>query len=123
MSTKVFVYGTLRPGQGAFRTFGLDKMAVNHGPDVIRGSMVSMGGFPGVTVGGEGFVKGDVLEISDPAVLSRLDNYEGVDKYNSEHGLYRKETVQTLKGEEVLVYVINDPKFGRPVPSGDWLVR
>lgn len=116
----LFVYGTLRPGNGAHDLFM--SSGVEHiGETRISGRMYSMGGFPGVRLDGRRFhsegdvVTGDLFRITDDNLSSRLDQYEGYPH------LYGRRLVETEQGEDAWVYEINmaPPETSR-IPSGTW---
>ncbi len=115
---KIFTYGTLRKGQGAYFNFGLDKLKYI-GEKHIAGTMYDQGWYPGIRVAYDGETNktfiGDLFEFDDPSVLERLDGYEGCPH------LYTRKLVHTTDGELTYVYEINRPA-NRPVPGGDWLV-
>lgn len=71
----VFVYGSLKSGFGNHPILGDSPLR-----DVTRTvsrnfSMISMGGFPGVSKGGTYNIEGEVYEVTDE-VLARLDRLE-----------------------------------------------
>lgn len=74
--TLIAVYGTLRPGGRAWNAFGLAASMRHVGPARIPGDIVNLGGYPGL-IDGQGEVVGDLLECLEPAVIDRLDEYEG----------------------------------------------
>ncbi len=115
----VFVYGTLRQGEGADLTRWEGTEFVR--PDCINGRLYHLGGFPGVKTEagvfcpGSPSVRGEVFRVNDAGTLSGLDRYEG---YPS---LYDRIQTMTASGETVWVYVYNgfvDDKM--LIASGDW---
>lgn len=118
----IFLYGTLRLGQGAYRTFGLDKALEHVATTTLpNATMVSLGGFPGVKLTSDGpGVVGDLFRIKDASIINRLDGYEG------EGSLYIRQII-TLGGgplsDEPLnayIYEYNHSIDGRPVVT-DWV--
>lgn len=101
----VYVYGTLRPGNGE--------------PFVIPGEIYDLGWYPGLKLLPETdgkFVVAERIEADDER-LAKLDSYEGYYEDDHKHSLYLR--VPFLDG---WVYVYNRPLEGRtPVLSGDWL--
>jgi len=73
----VFVYGTLKPNQGANYMFGETSDDLGEGTSAPVFSMRG-GGFPAVFIEAEGGlpVRGQAYRVDDE-VLSHLDNYEG----------------------------------------------
>lgn len=129
MLNRILVYGTLRVGQGAYDTFGLNKSTAHLGQVRIPGSMWHLGGFPGVTLdGNEEGVLCDVLEITDeaaaPDVISRLDSYEGYRPETPHNSLYLRKVVETSEFGSVSIYEINRDVGGYSrIPGGDWVER
>lgn len=126
MTSKILVYGTLRVGQGAYRTFGLDKSTRHLGTVRIPGSMYHLGGFPGIVLDGDldGFFA-DVLEITDetavPDVLERLDAYEGYRESSPDNSLYLRKEIDVPEYGRASIYEINRDMSARPrVQGGDW---
>jgi gamma-glutamylcyclotransferase (GGCT)/AIG2-like uncharacterized protein YtfP len=147
---KVFVYGTLRTGQGNWkRLLENNPNAEKICDDEIRGFiMYHLGGFPAI-VPVENFqeyneilnnpdshslvtleevseillsneIIGEVFEV-DSYTLQRLDSLEGYRKNGN--GLYNRMEVETEKGHPALVYFMNEePSWKRSlIESGDWL--
>lgn len=120
----VFVYGTLRRGEAndinrllpSPRLLGLAR---------IRGTLYDLGPYPGVVLGGEGWVQGEVYAIS--AELERqLDLIEEVAPVPSGEYMRRHLDVD-LAGQSLhcLVYELAAERVqGRPpIASGDWRQR
>jgi gamma-glutamylcyclotransferase (GGCT)/AIG2-like uncharacterized protein YtfP len=126
---KILVYGTLRVGQGAYQTFGLDKSTVHLGQVRIPGSMYHLGGFPGVVLdGNEEGVLCDVLEITDaaavPEVVRSLDAYEGYRETSPYNSLYLRREVEAGQFGQASIYEINRDMGGRSrITGGDWVER
>jgi len=121
----VFVYGTLRWGQGNWK-WALKDKAKFLGFAHTKGKMYHLGGFPGVRLSDdpEDLVWGEVYEVDD-ATLKTLDRLEGVD-----HGFYnRVETVVTYRNEhagerpeKVYIYEYgNQPNEHNRILTGDWV--
>ena len=120
----VFVYGTLRRGEAN------DINRLQPAPRFvdtarIHGTLYDLGPYPGVILGGEGWVQGEVYAIS-PALERQLDLIEEVAPVPS--GEYaRREVEVQLQGRLLpcLVYEIARERVaGRPrIASGDWLQR
>lgn len=101
----VYVYGTLRPGNGEVH--------------VIPGVIYDLGWYPGLkmlTPDKGKFVIAERLEVDDRR-LEELDAYEGYDRLNPRESLYIR--VPYLDG---WVYIYNrDLDKRQPIPDGDWL--
>jgi gamma-glutamylcyclotransferase (GGCT)/AIG2-like uncharacterized protein YtfP len=71
----VFVYGTLKKGQGNHERCCLDKASfVGNGK--ISGRIYSLGAFPGLKPDNDSKVYGEVYKVDD-TTLARLDRLEG----------------------------------------------
>lgn len=120
----VFVYGTLRRGevndinrlQPAPRYLGAAR---------IRGSLYDLGPYPGVVLGGAGWVQGEVYALT-PELERQLDLIEEVAPVPS--GEYaRRHVAVEVAGQRLpcLVYEIDPQRVqGAPrIASGDWRQR
>ena len=127
MADLVFFYGTLMAGFDRRRRAGIDNKLRYMGRGSIQGSLFDLGLYPGAVPASEGFVWGEVYEITDEAtVLAALDDIEGYRHDDSDRILYRR-----LKAEVALpdgghamawVYFYNAPLGRAPrITSGDYL--
>lgn len=117
MINKVFVYGTLRPGEVLYGNMGDIKH--EHKPGKVRGDLyLNTGGWFPVFKFGDGEVVGDVLIIDKDDLeltLDRLDSVEGTP------WLYTRETIVTADGDECYIYVGNNAQIGAKIESGDFI--
>jgi len=127
---KVFVYGTLRVGEGNWRWLLKEKAGAFHiGSDIIEGfTMINLGAFPALienkTVPEElqnEVIIGDVFEVNDER-LEALDRLEGYPDF------YDRVEVETQNNGKCWVYYHNnvtgkelDSYLDRVISSGDWL--
>jgi gamma-glutamylcyclotransferase (GGCT)/AIG2-like uncharacterized protein YtfP len=120
----VFVYGTLRRGE-ANDINRLRPPPRYLGPARIRGALYDLGPYPGVILGGAGWVWGEIYAIT-PELERQLDVIEDVAPVPSGEYMRRHLDVE-LEGRRVhcLVYEIDAQRVqGRPrIVSGDWLQR
>jgi gamma-glutamylcyclotransferase (GGCT)/AIG2-like uncharacterized protein YtfP len=122
---KLFVYGTLAPGQDAWSV--LEPWATGEGvPDAVLGRLYDTGrGYPAATFssdgdspGGDagGLVHGVVVALAPGrarAALAALDRYEGDE--------YERVTVRTRAGIDVATYAWIAPLTGcRRLDTGRW---
>jgi gamma-glutamylcyclotransferase (GGCT)/AIG2-like uncharacterized protein YtfP len=123
--THLFVYGTLRPGLApaviADAVNGLQVV----GPATVAGRLYGLGAYPGCVLDGAcgRVVHGVLLEIGDPAVLERLDWYEGYAAHDARGSLFTRTTCRAAvaDGGQVFswIYVYNrDVSRARPIESG-----
>jgi gamma-glutamylcyclotransferase (GGCT)/AIG2-like uncharacterized protein YtfP len=117
-----FVYGTLRKGDSNDIT--VLKPAPRYlGRARIKGVMFHLGGYPGVTLGGDKDIVGEVYAVG-AALEAKLDAIES--EYPAQPDEYAKRAIQLKVDDKTLdcfVYEIN-PRFalGKPViASGDWV--
>lgn len=118
----VFVYGTLRRGEPRDINH-LQPVPVFIGDGQISGTLYDLGSYPGVRLGGEHRVQGEVYRIS-PELERQLDAIEEV--WPLQTGEYaRREVVVECKGKALtcLVYEAAEARtLGRGViESGDWV--
>ena len=81
MHDRLFVYGTLRPGCGHPMADFLAAHATHLGQAITAGRLYDLGRYPGMlepAVDGD-WVVGDLFEVTTPAVLQKLDDYEGIE--------------------------------------------
>ena len=117
MSTRLFVYGTLRRGDvrapmlatarrlGTFTLAGFD--------------LYDLGAYPGVVKGG-GRVVGELVELPDDALLAYLDEVEGI---HDEPPLYRRERIEVDDAQAWIYVYARTVDQARRIESGDWLNR
>ena len=118
----VFVYGTLRRGgSNHHRMSGADFMAAG----TVRGKIYRIAWYPGLVLGDEGEVKGEVYSV-DAAQLMKLDAFEGLSAGEIEGSEYRRSKAVVFKtdGKTIPAWVwewIGPFDEGRLVAEGDWL--
>ena len=118
----VFVYGTLRRGDDNDIT-RLTPPPRWIGSATTAGTMYHFGRYPGVLLGGDSRVVGEVYEIS-PELERVLDEIEEL--YPQQTNEYFKRTVSVQvdgRSVECIVYEINEGLVeGKPlINSGDWV--
>lgn len=124
MMPHVFVYGTLR--RGGRNDIARYRPAPQWiGEANIAGTLFDLGAYPGIVLGGERRVKGEVYAI-EPAVEAALDVLEEV--ADDDSGEYIKRQVRVDVGGQwfdCLVYEIHPTRItGRKViESGDWIAH
>lgn len=120
----VFVYGTLRRGEvNDINT--LTPAPTFIGPARLAGTLYPMGWYPGLVLGGEQQVVGEVYAVL-PALEDRLDEIEGLLPEPSGEYAKREVTVESERGPlQCFVYEIAAPLVAHlePLPDGDWLQR
>jgi gamma-glutamylcyclotransferase (GGCT)/AIG2-like uncharacterized protein YtfP len=118
----VFVYGTLRRGDSndITRLMPAPRFV---GEGRIAGTMYHLGRYPGVTLGGDGAVAGEVYAIT-PELERVLDEIEELYPQQSDEYFKRVVSVE-VAGQQLacIVYEIN-PRYvvaARPIVGGDWV--
>ncbi len=118
----VFVYGTLRRGgTNHFRMSGGDLVAEG----VVKGRIYRISWYPGLVLGDEGEVKGEVYSV-DAAQLLELDAFEGLSAGEIEGSEYRrvKAVVFRADGKTLSAWVWEwiGPFDAKDVlEQGDWI--
>jgi len=120
----IFVYGTLRRGADHPMGAQLETGATYLGPARWRGRLYSLGPYPAaVRDAGHTWVLGDLYRLDDPALLSRLDEYEvlGPDDREGYHRIM--DNVHTDDGpRRAWLYTYTGRVRRRDwIPDGDWL--
>ena len=112
---RLLLYGTLRRGQHANARMLSGAAFVGAARTTPDYTMLDLGGFPGIRVGGSTAILGDVYEADEPTVAA-LDRYEGVPR------LYTREVVMTMGVGPCWAYVLARPHpEANVVASGDWV--
>ena len=125
--THLFVYGTLRPGLAPSVIADVVERLRVVGPATVAGRLYSLGAYPGCVpdTDCERLVHGVLLKINDPAVLERLDWYEGYAAHDARGSLFTRTTCRatTANGGQVFswIYVYNrDVSRARLIESGQY---
>lgn len=118
----VFVYGTLRRG-GMNDINRLKPPPRFMGVSQVVGRLVSLGDYPGIQLGKDGYVVGEVYAIT-AELETVLDQIEGL--LPIPDGQYRKKYIQVSLGVQdvsCLIYEATAETWARGVPmvSGDWM--
>ncbi len=118
----LFVYGQLRRGEIGYERLGLAGRTAWLGPARVKGVLYDLGAYPGLVLGGDRLVHGELLGFDDPALWAALDEYEEYDPDNSEISEYRRIEVDLLDlTARAWTYVYARSAAGRPLlASGDW---
>ncbi len=89
---KVFVYGTLKPGEANYKTYCADKVVDAHRAYALGKLFALPMGYPAMTLG-DSLVYGYLLFFTDLGVLSELDELEGYQhtRAASENLYYRQQ--------------------------------
>ncbi len=120
----IAVYGLLRAGETGFAQFGLAHAFRDAGPCMLTGELWDLGRYPGL-VDGEGRVLGELFEVIDPSVMTRLDAFEDYWPGDPARSRYERRKVQLIEPDrQAWVYVwLLDLGAARRIESGDWLNR
>lgn len=127
MADFVFFYGTLMAGFDRRRRAGIDSKLTYRGRGSIRAALFDLGIYPAAVPAPEGFVWGEVYEMSDgEAVLAALDDIEGYRTDDPDKSLYARSvadvTMPDGTSRRAWVYFYNAPLGRAPrIPSGDYL--
>ena len=118
----VFVYGTLRIGQRNDINLKTPPPLLV-GMAQVKGQLYSRGWYPGIRLGGEQWVQGEVYDIS-PALLAQLDVLEEVAPVPS--GEYQRINTLVVCGEQQFaceVYELSAEFAARSqlLDQGNWL--
>ena len=119
----VFVYGTLRRG-GSNDITRLSPAPRWVGFAQVAGMLFHLGAYPGMTLGGDQPVHGEVYGIA-PALETVLDAIEGLGEDHPTDEYRKREIAVTVEGQALscLVYEIH-PRYAqgaRQIEHGDWL--
>jgi gamma-glutamylaminecyclotransferase len=113
MTTKVFVYGTLKKGFSNHSII-MTSPFVKEAATKPEFTMITLGGFPGILANGNTSIIGEVYEVSE-FTLDRLDKLEGHPNW------YRRTPITLLDGDEVETYIyLHKERTQEIIDSGFW---
>ncbi|MEX0269987.1 gamma-glutamylcyclotransferase [Leptolyngbyaceae cyanobacterium UHCC 1019] len=134
---KVFVYGTLKPGEVNYHV--CDRWVIETCPAIAFGTIYQLPfGYPAMVAGGRNLVQGVLLSFADSAILQELDEFEQHDPnlfqcYFPELSLdahqYERQAIAVHNPKGVSLgsawaYLMTSTQVqqinGVWVPSGDW---
>lgn len=123
----VFVYGTLK--KGGYYSESFDERRVSSVPAVVKGTLYDLRSFPGLVLGGNSAVHGELHRYRDiVAVIRHMDGIEGHRGRGRKSNLYDKNVVEveTQDGKKVkaIVYTLNTQRVSTSgcdeVKNGTW---
>lgn len=126
---KVFVYGTLKPGEGNYQRYCQGKVA-EACPAIAIGELFALpAGYPAMTAG-VGDVYGFVLTFSSIAILGDLDRLEDYDSLRPpEQNEYQRQEIEIFDRDRqslgtAWAYLMLRDRIhslgGIPLPNGSW---
>lgn len=122
MSDRVFVYGTLRRGASDhWRMDGAEFL----GETSVAGTLVKIDWYPGLILGGETQVRGEVYTV-DEKLLAKLDEFEGITNDGRTGEYARVSTTVEIRGESRECYAYEWQKGIADyeiVMNGNWLTK
>lgn len=118
---RLFVYGTLRPGDCRWAL--LEPYVSDDGiEDTVAGTLYDTGlDYPAAVFGGSGRIRGIHFGLSESTrdeALRELDIVE-----DTVDGLYRRVILTTTSGTQVWAYEYGSGLDLTVIPSGDWFAR
>ncbi len=118
---RLFVYGTLRPGDCRWEL--LEPYVSDDGiEDTVAGTLYDTGlDYPAAVFGGSGRIRGIHFGLSESTrdeALRELDIVE-----DTVDGLYRRVILTTTSGTQVWAYEYGSGLDLTVIPSGDWFAR
>lgn len=88
-STRLFVYGTLKPGEWAFNQFCQDQV-ITMDPAIAVGRLYHLSlGYPALSLE-TGWVQGVVLSLPI-TLLAAIDHFEGYDPHHTQQSEYQRQ--------------------------------
>ena len=118
---RLFVYGTLRPGDCRWEL--LEPYVSDSGiGDTVAGTLYDTGlDYPAAVFGGSTLIRGIHFGLSEGTREEALRELDIVE--DTVDGLYRRVRVVTSGGTEVWAYEYGDGLELTVIPSGDWFAR
>jgi gamma-glutamylcyclotransferase (GGCT)/AIG2-like uncharacterized protein YtfP len=116
---RIFVYGTLLPGQSRWQF--LRPCVVDEGqPATVEGVLFDTGlGYPAAVFAGDGRVHGRLFELVAERVDESLAALDLVEHTADEY--YRRVVVHTDAGQSAWAYEYTGPPAFTPIGPGSWL--
>jgi gamma-glutamylcyclotransferase (GGCT)/AIG2-like uncharacterized protein YtfP len=90
----IVFYGSLSSGEAPYAELGLARALELSGRIGLRGRLYDLGAYPGLVLGGQRAIEGELHRILDPSVLARLDRFEGYDARRPASSLFRRVSVE-----------------------------
>jgi len=126
---RVFVYGTLKPGEVNYNLYCADKI-VEEKKAITFGQLFALPvGYPAM-IPGESLVQGCLLTFADPAMLTILDALEGYEPYRApDQNEYNRQQIRVYDLTRktlglAWVYLMTSEQIKRfqgvPIVSGCW---
>ena len=101
----LFVYGTLRLGTNNEHAAMLARVARFVGTGKVQGELRRLANYPGLILGGDGWVPGDVFELApDGETLLLLDEYEGSEEFGRIEASIRMDSGEWVQAQ-VYIYI------------------
>jgi gamma-glutamylcyclotransferase (GGCT)/AIG2-like uncharacterized protein YtfP len=126
---RLFVYGTLKPGERAFDRF-CRPYAIAVEPAQVRGRLYHLSpGYPAMTLEPGGWVRGVVLRFQSEMPLTPIDRFEDYDPERPDRSEYSRLQLPTYSLDEqplgvAWVYVMQPARvahlLGQWLPEGHW---
>ena len=87
----LFFYGTLMTGEINCRVWSDHRIVGYMQPAKSRGVLFDHGHYPGLSIGGEEYVRGEVIEFYDiQTILRIIDTFEGFEDFGNSSNLFRR---------------------------------
>lgn len=118
---RLFVYGTLRPGDCRWEL--LEPYVSDDGiEDTVAGTLYDTGlDYPAAVFGGSGRIRGIHFGLSESTREEALRELDIVE--DTVDGLYRRVILTTTSGTQVWAYEYGSGLDLTVIPSGDWFAR
>jgi len=120
----IFLYGTLMPGELNCGIWRGHRTIDYIEPARTNGILFDHGNYPGLSIGGEKYVRGDVIEFYDiNTILDILDTFEGFKCFGNSDNLFRRTLLkcQIRGGRTKICWTYATTRFTDPIiKTYDW---
>ena len=122
MSEFVFLYGSLMRGFESHETVDIPSRAEFAGEAHCVGTLYDLGDYPGMTLEGNGRVRGELYRAVDDGLIDDLDRFEGYYPESTDDSLYVRHLEEVVDRDlNAWVYLYNGPTDDVSViESGNW---
>ncbi|MGK2230185.1 MAG: gamma-glutamylcyclotransferase (GGCT)/AIG2-like uncharacterized protein YtfP [Methanobacteriota archaeon] len=122
MTSFVFLYGSLMRGFESHETVDLRSRAEFAGEAHCVGTLYDLGDHPGMTLEGNGRVRGELYRVTDDGLIQDLDRFERYYPESTDDSVYVRHLEEVVDRDlNAWVYLYNEPtEDANTVESGDW---
>ncbi|MDZ7687743.1 MAG: gamma-glutamylcyclotransferase family protein [Halobacteriales archaeon] len=122
MAEFIFLYGSLMRGFEMHEGLDLPSRTDFLGEAKCKGTLYDLGGHPGMTLEGNGRVRGELYRVRNKSAIDIVDRHEGYYPESNRESTYVRRLEEMIDRDlKAWVYIYNGPTEGHDViESGSW---